>query len=65
MTARARITQADLDRAAKVAVKRGLGVAVTPDGHIILAPISALPLPSPGDSATEAEECDKAFGVSR
>lgn len=65
MTRRATFTQAELDRAAKVAAARGWGVVVTKAGDIILAPVEALPLPSPDDSAAEVAECDKAFGVSR
>lgn len=58
MTRRATFTQADLDRATKVAAARGWGVVVTKAGDIVLAPVEALPLPSP-----EPEEPDDPYGA--
>ncbi len=39
----ARFTEADLRRAAKVAIELGMTVSVTPDGTIILAPAVITP----------------------
>jgi hypothetical protein len=65
MTARATLTQSDLDRAVKAAAKAGMAVTVTaPDGKVF----TFTPLDARGESDQAGSlhgggnSCDKAFG---
>ena len=62
MTKRVSITQAELTRAIRAAEACGKVVVWTPRG-IIFAEAGEVALPSP--DLSEADECDKAFGVGR
>lgn len=64
MTARARITQAELVRAIRAAEACGKVAVMTPQG-IVFAQPDQVALPSLESEATEVAECDRAFGVSR
>jgi hypothetical protein len=66
MTARATLTQSDLDRAVKAAAKAGMAVTVTaPDGKVFtFTPLDQKPeSPQGGPSRGEGNSCDKAFGT--
>jgi hypothetical protein len=66
MTARATLTQSDLDRAVKAASKAGMAVTVTaPDGKVFtFTPLDQKPeSPQGGPSRGGGNTCDEAFGT--
>ncbi len=60
MTARARFTQADLERAIRAAEKRGKLAAVTADGLIVFVESGSVTLPSPEKPAEDPFDTWKA-----
>lgn len=64
MTARAAFSQAAITRAIRAAEACGKVAVMTPQG-IVFAQPDQVALPSLESEATEVEECDRAFGVSR
>ncbi len=60
----ARVTEAALAKAARVAASEGVCIEITTNGKVYrIAPAGAVSPLEPSDR--EAEECDKAFGVGR
>ena len=64
MTRRATFTQSELARAIRAAKAEGL-VAVVLRDAIAFVESDKVALPSPDQTADEAAECDRLFGVSR